>query len=278
MKIVRLPEQDPFIAGTNERINIPVNQIAKLEGATIFFCHHGTARLEIDLQAYEIVENTQLVLLPGSIVNSTHISPDFTASYVDFSKTLFEEITSRLDPSFFHFLKEHPCIIVPEERVKPLVGLTLAMEDLYKDRENSFRLQIFKNYVQNFLLDFYDKTQHLFLQKKPDGPNRQEELFKHFIRLIHAHCMTQREVSFYAAKLFITPRYLSSVVQNVSGTTAKNIIDRHVILEIKALLQSTELSIQEIANRLQFPDQSFFGRYFKKHTGISPMNYRRTLS
>ena len=78
--------------------------------------------------------------------------------------------------------------------------------------------------------------------------------------------------------MFITPRYLSTIVQAVSGETAKNIIDKHVILEIKVLLESTELSIQEIANRLQFPDQSFFGRYFKKHTGISPMNYRRTRS
>lgn len=93
--------------------------------------------------------------------------------------------------------------------------------------------------------------------KKTEGINRQEEIFKRFIQLIHKHCTTQREVSFYAAELFITPRYLSTIVQNVSGNTAKSIIDRHVILEIKALLQSTSLSIQEISNRLSFPDQSF---------------------
>ena len=148
------------------------------------------------------------------------------------------------------------------------------MKDLYEDRDNSFRTQIFKNFIQNFILDFYDKTQHLFLQKKTEGINRQEEIFKRFIQLIHKHCTTQREVSFYAAELFITPRYLSTIVQNVSGNTAKSIIDRHVILEIKALLQSTSLSIQEISNRLSFPDQSFFGRYFKKHTGKSPLQYR----
>ena len=108
------------------------------------------------------------------------------------------------------------------------------------------------------------KTQHLFLQKKTEGINRQEEIFKRFIQLIHKHCTTQREVSFYAAELFITPRYLSTIVQNVSGNTAKSIIDRHVILEIKALLQSTSLSIQEISNRLSFPDQSFFWPLFQE--------------
>ena len=94
----------------------------------------------------------------------------------------------------------------------------------------------FKNFIQNFILDFDDKTlTPVPGQKKTEGINRQEEIFKRFIQLIHKHCTTQREVSFYAAELFITPRYLSTIVQNVSGNTAKSIIDRHVILEIKAL-------------------------------------------
>lgn len=277
MELLRLSEHEPFIAGTEKLFTCSPNQITKLEDASIIFCTRGKAHVEIDLQAYEITPHTQLVLLPGSILNCTYISNDFTVSYIDFSHLLFEEITSRLDPSFFHFLKEHPCIVVPEERVQPMIGMMLTVEDLYKDKDNCFRLQIFKNFVQNFLLDFYDKTQHLFLQKKTESINRQEEIFKRFIQLIHRHCTTQREVAFYAAKLFITPRYLSTVVQNVSGSTAKSIIDRHVILEIKALLQSTNMSIQEIAHHLCFPDQSFFGRYFKKHTGISPVKYKNNI-
>lgn len=245
MEILSLPENEPFITGIEESIesiDICSNQIIKLADASIFHCRSGKAHIEIDLQAYEVTENTQLLLLPGSIFNCTCASHDFTVSYIVFSDTLFREITSRLDPSFFHFLKEHPCIVIPEERVKPFIGLSLVMKDLYEDRDNSFRIQIFKNFIQNFILDFYDKTQHLFLQKKTEGINRQEEIFKRFIQLIHKHCTTQREVSFYAAELFITPRYLSTIVQNVSGNTAKSIIDRHVILEIKALLQSTSLS------------------------------------
>ncbi|MDB1056804.1 helix-turn-helix domain-containing protein, partial [Phocaeicola vulgatus] len=148
------------------------------------------------------------------------------------------------------------------------------IEDLYHDRDNCFRQQILKNYIQSFLLDIYDKTHRLFLMKRPEGISRQEELFKRFIQLVHKHCTTQREVSFYANKLFITPRYLSTVIQNVTNTTAKSIIDKHVIQEIKVLLKSTNLSVQEISNQLCFPDQSFFGRYFKKHTGLSPLQYR----
>lgn len=144
MEILSLPENEPFITGIEESIDICSNQIMKLADASIFHCRSGKAHIEIDLQAYEVTENTQLLLLPGSIFNCTCASHDFTVSYIVFSDTLFREITSRLDPSFFHFLKEHPCIVIPEERVKPFIGLSLVMKDLYEDRDNSFRIQIFK--------------------------------------------------------------------------------------------------------------------------------------
>ena len=142
MEILSLPENEPFITGIEESIDICSNQIMKLADASIFHCRSGKAHIEIDLQAYEVTENTQLLLLPGSIFNCTCASHDFTVSYIVFSDTLFREITSRLDPSFFHFLKEHPCIVIPEERVKPFIGLSLVMKDLYEDRDNSFRIQI----------------------------------------------------------------------------------------------------------------------------------------
>ena len=147
MEILSLPENEPFITGIEESIDICSNQIMKLADASMFHCRSGKAHIEIDLQAYEVTENTQLLLLPGSIFNCTCASHDFTVSYIVFSDTLFREITSRLDPSFFHFLKEHPCIVIPEERVKPFIGLSLVMKDLYEDRDNSFRIQIFKNFI-----------------------------------------------------------------------------------------------------------------------------------
>lgn len=274
MKIFRLPDNEPFLTSMDEPLDLHPHQIVKLEDAFLFFCRQGHAVVEIDMQAYEVSPNTQLLLLPGSIFHCTFASSDFTTSYIVLTCQLFQEITSRLEPSFFYFLKEHPCISIPPERVKNFIGLFHVMAELYQDRHNCFRLQIFKNFIQNFLMDFYDKTQHLFSEKKQENINRQEELFKKFIQLIHKYCTTQREVAFYAAELCITPRYLSTIVQNVSHTTAKSLIDRHVILEIKALLQSSSLSIQEISNQLCFPDQSFFGRYFKRHTGLSPLQYR----
>ena len=92
--------------------------------------------------------------------------------------------------------------------------------------------------------------------------------------MVHEYCSQEREVAFYADKLCISTRYLSTIVRSVARSSAKEFIDRAVILEIKMMLQSTDLSVQEIAYRLRFPDQSYLGRFFKKHTGESPTEYR----
>lgn len=252
MEILHTTNEEPFVSGTGHFAGWE-NRLMKLEDTAILFCREGHAHIMIDLQEYELAPNTQVVLLPDTIVNFTNISPDFTISYIAFSRILFQEVTARLDLSFFRFLKENPCVTLPEERTRSINGLASGTEDLYHDRDNCFRQQILKNYIQSFLLDIYDKTHRLFLMKRPEGISRQEELFKRFIQLVHKHCTTQREVSFYANKLFITPRYLSTVIQNVTNTTAKSIIDKHVILEIKVLLKSTNLSVQEISNQLCFP-------------------------
>ena len=95
---------------------------------------------------------------------------------------------------------------------------------------------------------------------------------------MHEHCASQREVSFYADKLCISTKYLTGICKAVTGDSAKKIIDDFAILEIKVLLQSTELTVQEIADRLGFPDQSYLGRYFKRHEGMSPKEYQSKYS
>ena len=138
---------------------------------------------------------------------------------------------------------------------------------------NCYREQIFKNLIQAFLLDVYDKT-HTHFQAPIGKMSRQEELFKEFIHLLHQYCRKEREVNFYADQLCITSRYLSELVKNVTHITAKTIINQHVIREIKLELNSSNVSIQEIAFKMNFPNQSLLSRFFKKHTGITPQAFR----
>lgn len=266
--------REPFVAGTDENLAPIMRRLWKLDGGAIYFCRSGWAHVTIDLKDYEIVENTQIVLLPGTIIRINGTSEDFTASYFGFPKDMFREACLRLEPVFFRFLKEQPTYTLPTENTDAINGLLRATAAIYKDRENRFRNQIAKNHLQSFMLDIYDKSYRYFDRDEIEGGNRQIEIFKNFMSMVHENCISQREVTFYADKLCISTKYLTGICRSVSGDSAKKIIDDFTILEIKVLLQSTDLTIQEIADRLGFPDQSYLGRYFKRHEGISPKEYQ----
>ena len=131
MEVLRTTAEDPFFVGTINCSDMP-HHLFKLEDACIFFCHSGEARIEIDLLEYDIMPNTQIIFLPNSIINYSYASPDLSISYITFSNAFFQEATVRLDPSFFHFLKENPVVTLPVERTRTINGLIIALEDLYR--------------------------------------------------------------------------------------------------------------------------------------------------
>jgi len=105
---------------------------------------------------------------------------------------------------------------------------------------------------------------------------RKENLVKNFTQLVQKQFKSQRNVNTYAEQLSITPKYLTETVKEITGKTAGEIIDDFVLLEAKLLLDNPALSIAEIADELHFSDQSFFGKYFKRHAGVSPKEYRHS--
>lgn len=274
MHIFQLPDDEIFKAGADKNEWLPQGKTMKVDVDTIIFCRKGTANIEIDLIPYELVANTQLIIIAGSIVHNISNSDDFKISYITFKHEVYDEATAQLEPSFTFFLKEYPCVQLGEKKINKMNYLVEAMEDFYNEKNNCFRVKIFKNNIQSFLLDVYDKTRTLFKIEKSEEVGRKEELFIKFIHLIHKYCPQQREVGFYAGKLYITSRYLSSITQNVADKSAKYIINKHAIQRIKIMLKYSNMSIQDISYELNFPDQSFFSRYFKKHTGMSPLEYR----
>lgn len=265
---------EPFVADTCNLGRLK-NRLCKLEGGTILFCLNGWAQLTIDLKKHEVVKNTQIVLLPNTVVSLDGMSDDFKVSLFAFHGEMFREACLRFNTSFFRFLKENPCYTIPDEYTKSIYGLMDAVNCIYADVDNRFRYQIARNHLQSFLLDVYDKCYRFFPpQEIEGGGDRQRQLFEKFIAMVHENCLTEREVTFYADKLCISTKYLTGICKNVTGDSAKKIIDNFSMLEIKVMLQGTELNIQEIADRMQFPDQSYLGRYFKRLEGISPIEYR----
>lgn len=271
--IMTTPEEQ-FVVGDTD-LRYFEEHSCRTEGGAILFCRRGSATVTVDQLHDRITRDTLLLLLPGSILHLNERTDDFRVRFCAFSIELFSEAAYRLDPSFFHILHDHAVIRLPDRIVEAVRNWFQMASYTYRDRDNIFRNTIICNRLQNVLLEAFDKTLRFAPDVHPQsGTTRQADLFQHFVALVHEHCTEQREVAFYADRLCISTRYLSTIIRSVAHSTAKEFIDRSVVLEIKMLLGSTELSVQEIAYRLHFPDQSYLGRFFKKHTGVSPTEFR----
>lgn len=269
--------EDQFIVGDSD-FSYFENHAYRLDGCAILFCREGEAEVMIDQCQGRLVRNTLILLLPGTYLLLMDRSENFKVSYCTFSRDLFSEAAFRLEPVFFETVHRNPIANPPQQIVDGADIWFQMAAYTYRDRQNIFRNTIIKNRLQNILMEISDKMQRFASRqiRTSDTTTRQTELFQRFAALVHEHCAQEREVSFYADKLCISTRYLSTIVRCVAHTSAKEFIDRSVMLEIRMLLQSTDLSVQEIAYRLKFPDQSYLGRFFKKHEGLSPTEYRNT--
>jgi AraC-like DNA-binding protein len=115
-----------------------------------------------------------------------------------------------------------------------------------------------------------------FREKHAIQKDKKDKLFDSFYHLILQHYRDSREVSFYADKLCLTPKHLSAVIKKTTGKSAREWINDYVLLEAKSLLQASNMTIQQISDELNFANQSFFGKYFKRAAGVSPKEYRES--
>lgn len=258
----------------DRKIDFPMGHYSRNEDFIILFVRTGIAHVEINFITYELKQNSVVTFVPKSTIKCIDCSDDFCGSFIAHDRDFGIEAFPHPEPAYMDFMRNYPMGPIPENRVEAtFAGIENIVYFLYEN-EGKHHLQIMKNLVQAMLLEVYDDIKSRFLSNKPKVVNRQSELFMQFIHLVHEYGDKQREVAFYADKLCITTRYLASIVRNIVHETAKDIIDRHCVQEIKALLRTTNQSIQSIALKLEFPDQSFFTRYFKKLTGMTPKVFR----
>lgn len=248
----------------------------RLNAACLAVCRKGWSKMHINLQEYEMKEGMLCIILPEQIVQQGERSSDFSGCYIAVSKDFMEVVIPTMQQLFplFFLIKERPCVDITTEELESFEEYHSFLWSKVRLKDNPFRKEI----TQGLLLSLFYEILHIYqghVAQERVPKSRKEDLFERFIRAISESYKEERSVSYYADKLFLTAKHLSTVVKEVSGRTAGEWIDSLVILEAKALLKSSELSIQEIADELHFANQSFFGKYFKHHTGMSPKEYRK---
>lgn len=237
----------------------------------------GTIDVAINLNRYTINAPALITLIPGHITQHFGMSDDFHGLIIAGSN----QFTSYLE---INLQKALPIFL--EIKNKPFIELTLQELELLKDYyyllkkglsvdSNSNRQDIAKNLMHAL---FYQIEDIFLKHKNPEDENKtkQEALFESFLKYVQLYYKQERELGFYADKLCLTPKYLSSVIKNTTKKSANEWIDSYVVLEAQALLKSSKMTIQQISDELNFPSQSFFGKYFKRHVGISPKEYKQS--
>lgn len=252
---------------------------SKLEVLTIGLCLEGASRFNISLREYEIVPGWMVIVLPNQIIEHRWFSPDFKAIFFAVSKNQLEALPKMGNVlSLFFYLKDCPCC-----------DLTLHEQEIIQEYHHFIRRRLRnkeeemyrREVVMGIMQGFFFELCNIFNSHAPAAASavktksRKEYIFERFYESLVESYQSERSVKFYADQLCLTPKHLSGVVKEVSGKTVGEWIDELVILEAKALLNSSSMNIQEIADRLNFANQSFFGKYFKHYTGMSPKEYRK---
>lgn len=246
-----------------------------INAAVFSICLEGSIRIGINLQEYTITPGTLVVLMPDQTVQHFGKSDDFSGIFLGVSRHLIDDTIPSIQKllNAFFYVREHPCTSLSREDLDNLTEYHSILWKKVRMKDHIYRKEI----IQSLLLSLFYDVCNIFArhkQIKEKGMSRRDELFSQFIREVMLYYKEERSVKFYADKMCVTPKYLSQVIKEVSGKTAGTWIDEYVTLEAKALLKSSSLNIQEISDVLHFANQSFFGKYFKQQTGMSPKTYR----
>lgn len=238
----------------------------------------GETSLTSNLQEFRLKKDSLFIFSPKHILqvqSNNRFKAHLIVIATDFLKRINID-TKRMMPLFLQF-GSLPCMELTQAESQSLRSFISMVEQELKGSETDFSSEIIGGLIAATIYKVGDILTH-YLTEHPevDSPihNRAEEYFRQFTELLGEHYKHERSVGFYARQLCITPKYLTTLIKRISGKSVSEWIDNYVILEAKTLLKYSNMSVQEIAYYLNFPNQSFFGSYFKRNAGMSPSQYK----
>lgn len=249
------------------------NMLICLERNGFLLCRRGSIALKIDDKTYTVKAGDLYIYTAFSQTCVESFSDDLegVAGSADFDFVLasLESISNTQSHVYIRF---HPCVTLSPEQYNRIEELLVSIR-LRKDIVSPLSVSIVSALVTAFCYEVVDA----FIANTPVPimqQTRKDKIFQKFLIALYKHYSVHRDVKYYADLLNLTPRYFSTLIRQVSGRTPIDWISLFVIIEAKRLLSNPNISVKEVANRLNFSEQSFFGRYFKQYTGYSPSDYK----
>ena len=270
-------QADILVAELNSQ-DVFLNDPVRVNALQVLLVLEGSIDLSIDYVLFQASTNTVVTIMPTHITKVMKYSPNFKGRLMAVSRAFLEQsMMPNHSSSMIQYMKirKNPTILLQESEIKTLDESMLRLRQTIL--QTSHHLQ--RLLIQNTLMGFFIEMGNIFSERKeyntPPSLTRKEELFESFLRILYMYCKEQHVVSFYAEQLYITPQYLSLILKELTGRSANKWIDEALMQEAKILLKAPQATVQQVADALHFSDQSTFGKFFKKHAGMSPMEYRK---
>ena len=226
---------------------------------------------------HELRPNTLFIFNENTVIEQVKASIRSSGYMITYSRQYLNSIHVDTQDliSIYHGFLDEPCVQVEPAEAAYIHDISKLMRSVLCDyAPTASREKI----ISSLFAAMFHYVMGILQQHSLPGngavSNRTDELFNRFLALLREHCSTERSVEFYAQKMGITPKYLSLILKKKSGRNASKLIDEAVVYEAKRLLKYSGLSIREIAIKLNFASQSFFGKYFKQRVGVSPSRYK----
>ena len=256
---------------------------SRIDGFVAAYCRKGHFKCTINLTEYEIHDGMLAVNTPNNIIKLEPAEPSgelVEMTILAVSPKYMNTLSSDLDKIFvdaINMLQSPIMEMAPEEvdlsmQYFKLIDNVINTDSEYRNDSISYLLTSIFYLIGGMLMKRLHAAEEN--DEKPMS-SRNKRTFEMFVELVEKYHNKERSISFYADKLCISSKYLSQIIKSVSGFSAPDVINKYVILEAQHLLRHTDLSVKEIADQLNFPNQSFFYKYFKSHTGCTPNSYRQ---
>lgn len=255
----------------------------RIESYIVIYCFEGTVTCSVNLNEYTLTRRMMLIVTPGNIVkvsSGTSGSQEECFTIINVTVEFFKDIG--FDPSEVIIeatqLLQSPCMTLAAEE-ETLLGEHIDLIcDLLTSGTKYMRESIISVMLSVFYLfaGFMHKSHAAEIQQTPVSSSRQRAMFEKFMKLVAEKHDREHLMKYYADQLCVTPKYLSKVVKDVSGKSGPEWIDEFIILSAKNMLRHSDTTIKEISEKLNFQNHSFFFRFFKNHTGLTPSQYRQS--
>lgn len=245
-----------------------------VDSTNVIFFIEGSADILINMNEYHVEAPCMVIFMEGMVVSQKSISENASFDVIIISKQLTDNILSESNVSSPLRSEVFQDPVFPLKGHKHIVtSFRYLLENLVNEKDNIYRLEAVKHMAQTLFYGFaLSRT-----KSTPKKLSRKDSIAEQFTSLVKENYRTERSVAKYADMMCLTPKYLSQVVKDATGKAALDWIDDFNIIECKALLKSTDLTIDQISSRMNFISPSLFGKYFKRITGISPRSYRNSV-